>query len=69
MNLRTLIQKQVKDSGLKPYQWAVAKGLSKSTFRDVMRTGRASGRTLRKLQDAGITVADRRVIASLDRTA
>lgn len=65
MDLRASIRRQIKASGLKPYQWAVAKELSKSTFRDVMRTGRASGRTLAKLVRAGVEL-DKKAISALD---
>jgi hypothetical protein len=56
----------VKRSGLKPLVWAQRRAeIPKSTFRDLMRTGTCSGRTLAKLQKAGVPVADRRLIDSL----
>jgi hypothetical protein len=66
MNLRAAVTKVVKASGLKPLRWAQDAGIPKSTFRDLMRDGTASGRTLAKLQAAGVTIADRSVIRSLD---
>lgn len=70
MDLRKAVTRAIKASGLKPFQWAerVAK-LPKSTFRTLMETGTATGHTLAQLQRAGVKVADRRVIASLERAA
>ena len=67
MDLRTNIRRAIKASGLRPYTWAeTVAGLRKSTFRGVMRSGTATGRTLALLQRAGVLIANRKVIASLD---
>lgn len=69
MTLKSVVERAIEQSGLKPIQWARARAkIPKSTFRDLMRTGTCSGRTLAKLQRANVRVADRRVIASLDAT-
>lgn len=67
MTLLAAVDQAIRKTGLKPHGWAqtIAK-LPKSTFRDLRRTGTCSGRTLAKLQRAGVRVADRGVIDSLD---
>lgn len=70
MTLKVVVERSIRRSGLKPAEWArnVA-GIPKSTFRDLMRTGTTSGRTLARLQAAGVLIANRKVIASLDVAA
>lgn len=70
MDLRAAVLRTVRASGMRPYVWAVeVAGLPKSTFRSLMLTGTATGRTLAKLQAAGVAVASRKLIASLDTAA
>lgn len=67
MGLRAVVTRAARSRRLTPLQWGVrVAGLPKSTVRDLLRSGTASGRTLAKLQKAGAVVADRRLIASLD---
>lgn len=62
------VDRVVRASGLAPLRWAKERaGLPKSTFRDLRRTGTASGRTLAKLSKAGVPIANKKLIESLDR--
>jgi hypothetical protein len=66
MTLRQAVKRTIKSSGMRPYTWAQdVADIPKSTFRDLMRDGTCTGRTLAKLQKAGVEVATRKLIDSL----
>lgn len=70
MTIRDAIDRAIRRSGFpSDKHWALAKGISVSTLHDIKRRGTATGANLAKLQKAGVTIARKDVIASLDPNA
>lgn len=62
------VARAIRASGLRPTRWATdVADLPPPTFRELMKNGTCNGRTLAKLQKAGVRVANRDLIESLDR--
>jgi predicted transcriptional regulator len=62
-------KKTIDRRGLTRAEFAQLAGLSERCLYEVLGGGPVTGATLARLQRAGVVVADRRVIASLDSAA
>jgi predicted transcriptional regulator len=62
-------KKAIEKSGLTRAEFAELAGLSQRCLYEVLAGEPVTGVTLARLQRAGVVVADRRLIASLDRAA
>jgi transposase len=66
MKLTNAVRVAIKQSGLSQSEWAQRHGFSGATLHDLLRKGTCSGRTLAALQRAGVVVANKKLIDSLD---